>query len=186
MPIECMDTAYEWIKLLSSHTQRMATLWNFQIVVSIGIIGFVMTDIPLKSQKIINLLLLTILFIAFAVYNGISIKTTQERRNFAWDIVRMESSKCLKIENSCSWPIKTNANSSPKGLEKLVKTKWNYICELGPSKPHEIVWVLIGFDLAVVILIWIIPFLGKLSPGDKNDFEGPTAVQPPVAGEKTS
>lgn len=149
---------FEEINLLLDHTQRLGDLWNFQIVVSASVIGLLMTDIAFKSQKrmALKLSVLTILFFAFAIYNGDAIKRSEQRRHLMWTVVRMQSSESLGAPNRC--PLESRSKGDENELATLVRNKWRYICELGPDPVWVTVVALLVFDVIIVVSIWIIPW----------------------------
>lgn len=81
-----MESLANLINVLLQHSQRLTDLWNFQIIVILGVIGFLLahTSHVTKRFKIF----LTTVFIIFAFTSLISLKTFQEREEQLWLVIK--------------------------------------------------------------------------------------------------
>lgn len=81
-----MESISGLIAVLLQHSQRLTDLWNFQIIVILGIIGFLLAHADQVTKRL--KMFLTVVFIIFALVSLVSLKTFQEREEQLWLIVK--------------------------------------------------------------------------------------------------
>jgi len=78
-----MENFGELIAVLLEHSQRFIDFWNLQLVVTLGVLGFSLTNPQIVSKKRIRLLISGI-FIAIAAFSVFSLSSHQERAEKLW------------------------------------------------------------------------------------------------------
>ena len=71
------------ISVLLEHSQRFFDIWNLQLVIALGVLGFVLTNQQIIS-KIRVRLLFSAVFIAIAVFSVFSLSAHQRREEKLW------------------------------------------------------------------------------------------------------
>lgn len=71
------------INVLLQHSQRFFEIWNFHIVISLALLGFVLSSPEVVSRIRIRLLI-TVIFALIAGYSVFSLSIHQEREEKLW------------------------------------------------------------------------------------------------------
>ena len=78
-----MEKLASLIAILLEHSQRFFDFWNFQIVVSLAVLGFALSNEGLVSKRRVRLLI-TLVFTVIAVYSVYSLSIHQQREEKLW------------------------------------------------------------------------------------------------------
>jgi uncharacterized membrane protein len=124
-----MESLAQLIGILLEHSQRLTDLWNFQIIVILGIVGFLLSHASLVTNRF-KLFLATI-FIVFALTSLVSLQTFQEREEQMWLIIKDRVADTKKYTDG----------------ERL------YIATLKPTGVHWKAAAIIFADLIVILAI---------------------------------
>lgn len=93
-----MECAAPVVELYFQHTHRLTELLNFQVVVCLGVLGFVIAEpIPMASKKV--RILLAMIFSIFCFYALVGVAVADGRRLQLWTIMQ---SGCEAISNGLS------------------------------------------------------------------------------------
>jgi len=78
-----MEKFGELIAVLLEHSQRFFDFWNFQILVSLAVLGFVLSNERLISKRRVRILI-TLVFLLIAGYSVFSLSVHQRREENLW------------------------------------------------------------------------------------------------------
>jgi uncharacterized membrane protein len=79
-----MDNYGQLISVLLEHSQRFLDFWNLQLVIVLGVIGFCIANQKIVSRISIRLLI-SLVFIAIAIFTVFSLQTHQTREIMLWN-----------------------------------------------------------------------------------------------------
>ena len=125
------------ISVLLQHSQRFLDFWNFQIVISLGVLGFVLSSQVIISKMRVRILLTTI-FVLIALFSVFSLSAHQEREERLW--VALES----------------HVAANPGDFLPEDRT---YIDSLKPTNFRIKAGAIVAADILVVLVIWFSPKL---------------------------
>ncbi len=79
-----METYAGLISILLQHSQRFFEIWNFQIIITIAVIGFVLSNdgLAAKSRVRINI---TNVFLMIAIFSVYTLSVHQQREVQLWN-----------------------------------------------------------------------------------------------------
>jgi len=80
----------ELISILLQHSQRFLDFWNFQIIVSLAVLGFVFAE-PQVVTRLRVRLGITILFLFIAIFSIFSLATHQRREEALYIALRADA-----------------------------------------------------------------------------------------------
>jgi hypothetical protein len=81
-----MEKFAELISILLQHSQRFFDIWNFQILVSLAVIGFVLSNHELVSQRLVRLSI-TVIFLLIAAFSVYTLSVHNQREIFVWTAI---------------------------------------------------------------------------------------------------
>ena len=79
-----MEQYAELIAILLEHSQRFTDFWNFQIVISLAVLGFIFSTPATASNRWMKILL-SLVFIFVAAYSVFSLSIHQRREVMLWN-----------------------------------------------------------------------------------------------------
>ena len=81
-----MESLAGLLSVLIQHSQRLTEVWNFQIIVILGTIGFLLAHTAQVNRRF--KIFLTTAFVIFAIVSLVSLKTFQEREEQLWLVIK--------------------------------------------------------------------------------------------------
>ena len=120
------------ISVLLEHSQRFTDFWNFHIVISLGVVGFVLTNDEIISKLRVRILL-TVVFVFIATYSVFSLSRHQEREVNLWRV------------------LETQVVATP---DEYTPEEVQYIESLKPTEFGIKAGALLTADLLVILMIW--------------------------------
>lgn len=78
-----MEKFGELIAVLLEHSQRFIDIWNLQLVIVLGVIGFSLANPQIVSKGRVRLLI-SVVFIAIALFSVFSLSAHQKREEKLW------------------------------------------------------------------------------------------------------
>jgi hypothetical protein len=123
------------ISLLVQHGQRFFEIWNFQIVVSVAAVGFILSNEGLMARNRVRVNI-TVVFLLIAVFSVYTLSVHNEREILLW-----------------------NAIQSRIGRDsvQLTLSETQYLEVLKPTSFLRKVAALVFADLLVIAITWISP-----------------------------
>ena len=123
------------ISLLVQHGQRFFEIWNFQIVVSVTAVGFILSNEGLMARNRVRVNI-TVVFLLIAVFSVYTLSVHNEREILLW-----------------------NAIQSRIGRDsvQLTPSETQYLEVLKPTSFLRKVAALVFADLLVIAITWISP-----------------------------
>ena len=79
-----METYAGLISILLQHSQRFFEIWNFQIIVTIAVIGFVLSNEGLAAKDRVRVHI-TIVFLMIAIFSVYTLSVHQQREVELWN-----------------------------------------------------------------------------------------------------
>jgi hypothetical protein len=123
------------ISLLLQHGQRFFEIWNFQIVLAVAAVGFILSNEGLAARNRVRINI-TIVFILIAIFSVYTLSVHHERETLMWNAIES------RIDQS-SFP--------------LTPAEIQYIDSLKPTSFLQKAAALIATDLLVIAITWISP-----------------------------
>ena len=120
------------ISVLLEHSQRFTDFWNFHIVVSLGVLGFVLANDQIISKLRVRILL-TIVFVFIAAYSVFSLSVHQKREVNLWRVLDAQ------------------VTATP---DEYIPEEVQYIESLKPTEFGIKAGALLTADLLVILMIW--------------------------------
>ena len=125
------------IAVLLEHSQRFFDIWNLQIVITLGVLGFSLTNQQIIS-KVRARLLISAVFIAIAAFSVFSISAHQRREEKLWNA------------------LEARIVAAPR---EYIPEEIAYIDSLKPT-PFDIkAGTIVAADVLVILVIWYSPKL---------------------------
>lgn len=134
-----MENLSGLISILLQHSQRFLDFWNFQIVVSLGVLGFVLANHALIARLPVRILL-TAVFLFIAIFSIFSLSAHQQREEKLWTA------------------LEARVVAAP---DKFLPEDVAYIDSLKPTNFTIKAGAIIAADLLVVAVIWLRPKAAK-------------------------
>jgi hypothetical protein len=123
------------IAVLLEHSQRFLDIWNLQLVIALGVLGFSLANQQVISKVRVRLLISAI-FIAIAVFSVFSLSAHQRREEKLWTV------------------LEAHVAASPT---EFIPEEVAYIDSLKPT-PFDIkAGAMVAADLLVILVIWFTP-----------------------------
>jgi hypothetical protein len=132
-----MEKFAELISILLQHSQRFFDVWNFQILVSLAMLGFVLTNHELVSRQFVRLSI-TLIFLLIAVFSVYTLSVHNEREVALWKA------------------IESRVTTSPN---QFTPAETDYLQSLKPSPFYIKAGALVFADLLVIVITWVSPTL---------------------------
>jgi len=123
------------ISLLLQHGQRFFEIMNFQIIIAITVIGFVMSNEGLSARERVRMNI-TIVFVLLAIFSVYTESIHHQREILLWNTLKAH----VAAESSHFLP-----------------TEVDYIDSLKPTSFFIKAGALIFADLLVIVVTWISP-----------------------------
>ena len=120
------------ISVLLEHSQRFTDFWNFHIVISLGILGFILANDEIISKLRVRILL-TLVFVFIATYSLFSLSRHQEREVKLWRVLEAQ------------------VVARP---DEYIPEEVQYIDSLKPTEFGIKAGALLTADLLVILMIW--------------------------------
>ena len=71
------------ISILLEHSQRFFDIWNFQILISLGVIGFVLSNEGLAAKNRVRINI-TVVFVMIAIFSVFTLSVHHQREVLLW------------------------------------------------------------------------------------------------------
>jgi hypothetical protein len=125
------------ISLLLQHGQRFFEIWNFQIVIAVAAIGFIMSNEGLTAKNRVRINI-TILFFLIAIFSVYTLSVHHQREVLIWNAIQS------RIE---------------RDAVELTPSEMQYIDSLKPTDFFRKAAALVAADLLVVAVTWLSPHM---------------------------
>ena len=123
------------ISLLLQHGQRFFEIWNFQIIIAVAAVGFIMSHEGLTATTRVRVNI-TIVFVLIAIFSVYTLSVHHEREVLLWNAIQS------RIEG----------DSMP-----LTPSEIQYLESLKPTDFLRKAAALLIADLIVIAMTWISP-----------------------------
>jgi len=123
------------ISVLLEHSQRFFDIWNLQLVIALGVLGFSLTNQEIISKLRVRLLLSAV-FIAIAMFSVFSLSAHQNREEKLWTA------------------LEARVASAPG---EYIPEEVAYIDSLKPTAFPIKSGALVVADVLVILVIWFSP-----------------------------
>ena len=123
------------ISLLLQHGQRFFEIWNFQIIIAVAAVGFMMSNEGLTARNRVRVNI-TLVFVLIAIFSVYTLSVHHQRELLIWNAIQS------RIAMS---PI------------PLTPAEIEYIDSLKPTSFLQKAAALITADLLVIAITWISP-----------------------------
>src|SRR5215216_6373574 len=123
------------ISILLDLSQRFFEIWNFQIVVSVAAVGFILSNEGLMALNRIRVNI-TILFLLIAVFSVYTLSVHNEREILLWNAIQS----------------RIDRDSVP-----LTPSETQYLEALKPTSFLRKAFALVCADLLVIAITWVSP-----------------------------
>ena len=123
------------ISLLLQHGQRFFEIWNFQIIIAVAAVGFIMSHEGLTARNRVRANI-TIIFVLIAIFSVYTLSVHHEREVLLWNAIQ------------------SRINGSPL---PLTHAEMHYIEALKPTDFLRKAAALVAADLIVIAITWISP-----------------------------
>ena len=123
------------ISLLLQHGQRFFEIWNFQIIIAVAAVGFIMSNEGLTARNRVRVNI-TLVFVLIAIFSVYTLSVHHEREVLIWNAIQS----------------RINASSF-----RLTLAEIQYIDSLKPTSFLQKAAALVAADLLVIAITWISP-----------------------------
>jgi len=125
------------ISLLLQHGQRFFEIWNFQIIIAVTAVGFIMSNegLTAKTRVRVNI---TLVFMLIAIFSVYTLSVHHEREMLLWNAIQS------RIDEDSI---------------QLTSSEIQYIQALKPTDFLRKAAALITADLIVIAITWLSPRL---------------------------
>jgi hypothetical protein len=123
------------ISLLLQHGQRFFEIWNFQIIIAVAAVGFIMSHEGLTANSRVRVNI-TMVFVLIALFSVYTLSVHHEREVLLWNAIQS------RIDEA---PI------------PLTPAEIDYIETLKPADFLRKAAALVAADLIVIAIAWISP-----------------------------
>jgi len=138
-----METYAGLISILLQHGQRFFEIWNFQIIVSVAVIGFVLSNEGLAAKNRVRVHI-TIVFLMIAIFSVYTLSIHQQREVGLWNA------------------LEARVAAAPN---KLLPEELDYLQVLKPTPFVIKAGALVVADVLVILITWMSPMVRR---DDKN------------------
>jgi hypothetical protein len=132
-----MEKFAELISILLQHSQRFFDIWNFQILVSLAVLGFVLSNHELISKRLVRLTI-TLIFLLIAAFSVYTLSVHNQREVLLWTA------------------LESRVSTAP---DQFTHEEIDYLQSLKPSPFTIKAGALVFADLLVILITWISPNL---------------------------
>jgi hypothetical protein len=139
-----MDQYAGLISVLQQHAQRFFEIWNFQIVISVAVLGFVMSNdgLAAKNRMRVNI---TIVFILIAIFSVYTLSVHNEHETLLW------------------YAIQSRVDANP---DQFTAAEIQYLDSVKPTSFLRKATALIIADFLVILVTWISPNVQRSTKED--------------------
>ena len=130
-----MEKFASLILILLEHSQRFFEIWNFQIVVSVAAVGFVLSNEGFIARNRVRVNV-TIVFLLMAVFSVYTLSVHNEREILLWNAIQS------RIERDSI---------------QLTPAEIHYLESLKPTSFLRKAVALVFADLLVIAVTWVSP-----------------------------
>lgn len=123
------------ISLLLQHGQRFFEIWNFQIIIAVAAVGFILSHEGLAARNRVRVNI-TIVFMLIAIFSVYTLSVHHERELLLWNAIQS------RIARAAS---------------QLTPAEIQYIEALKPTDFLRKAAALVTADLIVIAMTWISP-----------------------------
>ena len=123
------------IALLLQHGERFFEIWNFQIIIAVAAVGFIMSHEGLTARDRVRVNI-TIVFMLIAIFSVYTLSVHHEREILLWNAIQS----------------RINESSIP-----LTPAEIQYIESLKPTDFLRKAAALVVADLVVIAMTWLSP-----------------------------
>lgn len=123
------------ISLLLQHGQRFFEIWNFQIIIAVAAVGFIMSNEGLTARNRVRVNI-TLVFVLIAIFSVYTLSVHHERELLIWNAIQS------RID---------------MGSIQLTPAEIAYIDSLQPTSFLQKATALVAADLLVIAITWISP-----------------------------
>ena len=130
-----METFSGLISILLEHSQRFFDIWNFQILISLAVIGFVLSNEGLMARGRVRVHI-TIVFILIAVFSVFTLSVHHQREVQLWNA------------------LEARVAAAPS---QFIPEEVQYLDALKPTSFMIKGGALVVADLLVILITWVSP-----------------------------
>jgi hypothetical protein len=130
-----MEQYASLISILLDISQRFFEIWNFQIVVSVAAVGFILSNEGLMARNRIRVNI-TVLFLLIAVFSVYTLSIHNEREILLWNAIQS------RID---------------RDSVQLTPAETQYLEALKPTSFLRKAIVLVFVDLLMITITWVSP-----------------------------
>ena len=123
------------ISLLLQHGQRFFEIWNFQIIIAVAAVGFIMSHEGLTANSRVRVNI-TIVFVLIALFSVYTLSVHHEREVLLWNAIQS------RID---------------RDSVQLTSAEMRYLQALRPTDFLRKAAALVAADLIVVAIAWLSP-----------------------------
>jgi hypothetical protein len=123
------------ISLLLQHGERFFEIWNFQIIIAVAAVGFIMSHEGLTAKDRVRLNI-TIVFVLIAIFSVYTLSVHHEREVLLWNAIQS------RIDRAAN---------------PLTPSEIQYLQALKPTDFLRKAAALVTADLVVIVMTWISP-----------------------------
>ena len=132
---DAMEQYANSISLLLQHGQRFFEIWNFQIIIAVAAVGFILSHEGLTARDRVRVNI-TIVFVLIAIFSVYTLSVHHEREMPLWNAIQSR--------------IRGDAN-------QLTPAELQYLEALKPTDFMRKSSALVAADLIVIAMTWISP-----------------------------
>ena len=130
-----MEQYANMISILLTHSQRFFDVWNFQILISLAVIGFVLSNEGLVANNKVRINI-TAIFLLIAIFSVYTLSVHNQREVLLWNA------------------LEARVNSSPA---QFMPEEITYFDSLKPTSFLIKAGALVLADLLVILVTWTSP-----------------------------
>lgn len=128
------------ITLLLHHAERFFEILNFQIIIAVAVVGFIMSNEGLTAKARVRANI-TIVFLLITVFSIYTLSVHQERETLIWNAIQ------------------SRLEQDP---DQLTPAELQYIESLKPTDFFRKSAALLVANFLVIVITWISPHMRKL------------------------
>ena len=132
-----MEKFAELISILLQHSQRFLDFWNFQIIISLAVLGFIFSNQEVMAKRSIRVLI-SLVFVFIAGFSIFSLSVHQGREEKLWTALEAR----VAADSASFTPEETT-----------------YLDSLKPTKFATKAGAILFADVFVIAAIWVSPKL---------------------------
>jgi hypothetical protein len=123
------------ISLLLQHGQRFFEIWNFQIILAVAAVGFIMSHEGLTARNSVRVNI-SVVFVLIAIFSVYTLSVHHERELLLWNAIESRIGR---------------------GPIQLTPAEIEYIETLKPTDFLRKAAALVAADLVVIAITWLSP-----------------------------